>query len=305
MTQTVKKSQKTSNFSLFSLKMRHFSYKSPRKRGRISPAVTIHRGDFCQKKYVGKERDNETGLYYYGARYLDSKTGRWLSGDPAVGEYVPSAPINDETRKRNESLPGMGGVFNYVNLHVYHYAGNNPVKLVDPDGRVTGWHYLGGSLIATGITVAVVGIALSGGTGTLLALKIGGEMVAAGIGIMALGDTVEKNIQQGQSLTDRARAAAPAPSQPPQNNNDDQDKINRSSKQSVKDAKRLDDRGADRFAKDGGYRNTHDLKRQQLQSADISSENDKFYDVHINNKTNEAFLIPKQGHQNLPTVKIE
>jgi hypothetical protein len=28
----------------------------------------------------------------------------------------------------------MGGVFNYVNLHVYHYAGNNPVKYLDPDG---------------------------------------------------------------------------------------------------------------------------------------------------------------------------
>jgi hypothetical protein len=32
-------------------------------------------------------------------------------------------------------LPGMGGVFNTVNLHVYHYAGNNPVKYVDPDGE--------------------------------------------------------------------------------------------------------------------------------------------------------------------------
>jgi hypothetical protein len=29
----------------------------------------------------------------------------------------------------------MGGVFNTVNLHVYHYAGNNPVKYVDPDGK--------------------------------------------------------------------------------------------------------------------------------------------------------------------------
>lgn len=29
----------------------------------------------------------------------------------------------------------MGGVFNVVNLHLYHYAGNNPVKYNDPDGR--------------------------------------------------------------------------------------------------------------------------------------------------------------------------
>jgi hypothetical protein len=28
----------------------------------------------------------------------------------------------------------MGGVFNTVNLHLYHYAGNNPVKYTDPDG---------------------------------------------------------------------------------------------------------------------------------------------------------------------------
>jgi hypothetical protein len=59
----------------------------------------------------------------------------WLSADPAIGEYIPQAPINDEAKKHNENLPGMGGVFNYVNLHVYHYAGNNPVKYTDPDGR--------------------------------------------------------------------------------------------------------------------------------------------------------------------------
>jgi hypothetical protein len=69
------------------------------------------------------------------ARYLNPQTGLWLSTDPAMGEYVPQAPINDEVRKQNGNLPGMGGVFNLVNLHVYHYAGNNPVKYVDPDGR--------------------------------------------------------------------------------------------------------------------------------------------------------------------------
>jgi RHS repeat-associated protein len=86
-------------------------------------------------RFTGKERDGETGLYYYGARYLDAKAGRWLSVDPALGEYIPSAPISDEARKRNGNLPGMGGIYNTVNAHLYHYAGNNPVRYTDPDGR--------------------------------------------------------------------------------------------------------------------------------------------------------------------------
>jgi hypothetical protein len=85
--------------------------------------------------FTGKELDSETGFYYYGARYLDPKTSRWISADPALGDYIPGAPVDDEAKKRNGSLPGQGGVFNYVNLHVYHYAGNNPVKYVDPDGE--------------------------------------------------------------------------------------------------------------------------------------------------------------------------
>jgi RHS repeat-associated protein len=63
-----------------------------------------------------------------GARYLNPQTGLWLSTDPAMGEYVPTPG-----QAMNE-LPGMGGVFNVVNLHVYHYAGNNPVNYVDPNG---------------------------------------------------------------------------------------------------------------------------------------------------------------------------
>ena len=86
-------------------------------------------------KFTAKEQDEETGLYYYGARYLDAKYSRWLSADPAVSDYIPQAPISDEARKHNQNLPGMGGVFNVVNLQLYHYAGNNPVKYTDPDGR--------------------------------------------------------------------------------------------------------------------------------------------------------------------------
>ena len=86
-------------------------------------------------RFTGKELDSETGFYYYGARYLDPRTSRWISADPAMGDYIPSAPVNDDAKKRNGNLPGQGGVFNLVNLHVYHYAGNNPVKYVDPTGE--------------------------------------------------------------------------------------------------------------------------------------------------------------------------
>ena len=80
-------------------------------------------------RFTGKEMDEETGLYYYGARYLDPKYSRWLSGDPALGEYIPAAGAD------TSKLAGMGGVYNTVNLHLYHYSGNNPVKYTDPDGR--------------------------------------------------------------------------------------------------------------------------------------------------------------------------
>ena len=71
-----------------------------------------------------------TCLYYYGARYLDPKTSRWLSGDPAMGEYIPQAPINDEARKHNGNLPGMGGIFNLVNMQRKYILEETSIKMV-------------------------------------------------------------------------------------------------------------------------------------------------------------------------------
>jgi hypothetical protein len=61
-----------------------------------------------------------------------------MSGDPALVAYIPLAPVNDRAKRYNQNLPGLGGIFNVVNMHVYHYAGNNPVKYTDPDGKFFG-----------------------------------------------------------------------------------------------------------------------------------------------------------------------
>jgi RHS repeat-associated protein len=135
------------------------------------------------EKNSSKELDPETGFYYYGARYLDPRTSRWLSGDPALGEYLPGAPVNDEAKKGNGNLPGQGGVFNVVNLHVYHYAGNNPVKYTDPDGNA-----LNQPVILKQIeTVAKIAKFYSENKDALQKIGIGAAKAAMGIGIAGLG----------------------------------------------------------------------------------------------------------------------
>jgi RHS repeat-associated protein len=59
-------------------------------------------------KFNAKELDEETGLYYYGARYYDPRTSVWISVDPLAEKYP--------------------------NMSSYVYCEDNPVVLIDPDG---------------------------------------------------------------------------------------------------------------------------------------------------------------------------
>jgi len=70
-------------------------------------------------RFTGKELDRETGLYYYGARYLNPKTSRWVSGDPAGWELIN---------------PNRENVNVIESINWYSYTSNNPVKYVDPTG---------------------------------------------------------------------------------------------------------------------------------------------------------------------------
>ncbi len=63
-------------------------------------------------RFNGKEYDQETGNYYYGARYYDPKLSIWLSVDPLAEQFPAWSP--------------------------YNFSLNNPINLVDPDGNAPG-----------------------------------------------------------------------------------------------------------------------------------------------------------------------
>jgi RHS repeat-associated protein len=62
-------------------------------------------------KFTGKERDSESGLDYFGARYDSSQYGRFMTPDPLGGQLA-----------------------NPQSLNRYAYVRNNPMSLVDPAG---------------------------------------------------------------------------------------------------------------------------------------------------------------------------
>ena len=68
--------------------------------------------DWMRVKFTGKERDAETTLDYFGARYLSGAQGRFTSPDTAGPRFEDPQSFNK-----------------------YAYTRNNPLRRIDPDGR--------------------------------------------------------------------------------------------------------------------------------------------------------------------------
>jgi len=70
-------------------------------------------------KFTSKERDTESGLDYFGARYYSNPLGRWLTPDwSATPVPIPYANLSDPQ-----------------SLNQYGYVRNNPSKALDSDGH--------------------------------------------------------------------------------------------------------------------------------------------------------------------------
>ncbi|MFN2533194.1 MAG: RHS repeat-associated core domain-containing protein [Pyrinomonadaceae bacterium] len=90
-------------------------------------------GDGVRQKFTQKERDIETGLDYFLARYYSSTQGRFTSPDEfSGGPREGSVPGTGDAEK--QALP-YADITQPQSLNKYAYTYNNPTNLVDPDGH--------------------------------------------------------------------------------------------------------------------------------------------------------------------------
>ena len=150
--------------------LNHISYDSfGQMTAETNPEVDFRFG------YTGREFDEESGLYYYRARYYD----------PAVGQFISEDPIEF-----------AGGDDN-----LYGYVGNSPANYVDPTGLIP--PPVAGALIGGGLDLGVQLLTSEGDFGERLSnvdwVSVGGSALsgAAGVGL------TNKLIGKGASLTTR------------------------------------------------------------------------------------------------------
>lgn len=148
------------------------------------------------KRFTGKERDPETGLDYFGARYYGSKIGRFTTTDPV---YTWPENLVDPQRWNR-----------------YAYARNNPLRYIDPDGRVIDTvadiGFVAYDLFDMGRS-AFSGQGVSGTQWLALGADVGGAMIpfASGGGLAVRAASKADNaialLKAGDKAADAGRAA--------------------------------------------------------------------------------------------------
>lgn len=86
---------------------------TPDKNGREYLDAKYAQNPTARQRFTGKERDPESGLDYFGARYYSSAQGRFTTPDAPFADQNPADPQS---------------------WNLYSYVRNNPLRFVDTDG---------------------------------------------------------------------------------------------------------------------------------------------------------------------------
>ena len=155
---------------------------------------TASLADGPAQKFTGKERDNESRLDYFGARYFGAAAGRFTSAD---------APFADQFAANPQSW------------NLYSYTRNNPLARVDPDGRfvftlaaIAAALYVAADIVSTGVDVYTLYDTVQNPDATAGDISLAAGAVVLGTVAPGPGQAYVQGAKQGAKLVSKAAGRA-------------------------------------------------------------------------------------------------